>query len=59
MTFIKTVLKVGIKMAIVAGVLALLGAAAYGVAQNRRGSGSTSFEDFPDVAVNPLANQAA
>ena len=57
MTFIKTVLKLGIKAAILVGVLALIGAAVYGI-KSRQGD-STSFENFPEVPVNPLANQAA
>jgi len=59
MNFIKTVFKVGIKTAIVLGVLALIGAAAYGVAQKKMNGSSNSFDDFPEVPVNPLTNQAA
>ena len=53
------VVRVAIKLALIAGVLAVVGAGVYALAQKSRGGSSTSFENFPEVPVNPLANQAA
>jgi uncharacterized membrane protein YebE (DUF533 family) len=51
--------KVLLGVVVAAGLLAALGAVAYAVV-NRNSSGApTSYDQFPDVPVNPKADQAA